>query len=199
MEIGSFGSAELDLSCAPTVERWCRFWVEPTESHGPGSRWYELVSLSALSNPHHQGKLCNTTPDRPLSATTGRKQSLSSHYHTLRTDSPMPIPSRPAPLYWPCKVQGLFSQVLYPLRGRVSSPALKTSGPAVQTTTGDKGQGKGRHHPKATPLHGRWVICWLHIRVSSTVGPRQGLALCSMVSGRPLCINCPPPRAVGSR
>jgi len=159
MEIGSFGSAELDLSCAPTVERWCRFWVEPTESHGPGSRWYELVSLSALSNPHHQGKLCNTTPDRPLSATTGRKQSLSSHYHTLRTDSPMPIPSRPAPLYWPCKVQGLFSQVLYPLRGRVSSPALKTSGPAVQTTTGDKGQGcDSERRGSASCQWWHWVV-----------------------------------------
>lgn len=50
-----------------------------------------------------------------------------------------PLPSGPAPLCCPLKAQGPLSRMLQLMRGRDSSPALTTLGPALQTMVDGKG------------------------------------------------------------
>jgi hypothetical protein len=69
------------------------------------------------------------------------QQSQLSHTLALWAGSPMLPPPEPVLLCLPDKVQGLLSRVLQPARGRASSPALITLGPALLTAAAGEGQG----------------------------------------------------------
>jgi hypothetical protein len=154
-----------------------------------GTCWLSLI---------HRGKLCSTALARLPSTIIGRRQGRLSCSHALRAGLPMPLPSGPAPLCYPGKVQGLLFQVLQPSKGRVNSPALTTWGPIFQTKQIARSMGGvqewGHHpHPHATSqqMSGGassillcpwgWLTCSPSTRASTTVLPRQGAGLLSQV------------------
>lgn len=127
------------------------------------------------------------------------KASPLSHFHLMvdrqgqlscalsfRARSPVPLPLGPILLCCPDKVQGPLSPVLWPLRGRDSSLALKTLWPTLPTATCE---GRGWEGITYTPTTSQQR----HIRACTPVfslsGPAQPCShqqgqLCSAVQAR---------------
>lgn len=108
----------------------------PGKMQSPLSQVLLLVRGRANSPvPMTLGSACSPAAGRenresisPWPTTAGRWQD-QSHSHTLGVDSPA-ISLQPGPdsLCCPGKMQGQLSQVLQPVRGRVSSPLLPAEG-----------------------------------------------------------------------
>lgn len=92
----------------------------------------ELVSLLAIPYPNHQGKLSSTVPARPPNGCHWQEAGLALFLSCPGASSSTPTPPEPAPLL-PIKVWGPDFQVLQPVRGYISSPALTPLGSSSVT------------------------------------------------------------------